>query len=133
RQGNTAAAAASLIQSDSILSLSEIADAGWLEPIVARGWIALRRSQLERGPKGAPWIERGLAHSERALQRGPNNPEALAIRGTLRLQKWLLRVSTDPVVLDTLLKNARRDLESAVAADPTLARANITLRYLSYQ
>jgi hypothetical protein len=35
--------------------------------------------------------------------------------------------------LDSLLKQARRNLESAVAADPTLARANITLSWLYYQ
>src|SRR5438046_4325410 len=55
------------------------------------------------------------------------------MHGTVVYQKWQLRVSPNPAVLDTLLKNARHDLESAVAAEPRLARANITLSYLYYQ
>jgi hypothetical protein len=74
-----------------------------------------------------------MAHAARALRRAPNNPEALALRGTARFDRYKLRQSPDPAALGALLASARSDLESAVAADPTLARANITLSYLYYQ
>jgi eukaryotic-like serine/threonine-protein kinase len=122
-----------LSQADSILALAERADSRWLEPIVARGWVALRRSQVERESGAVPWAEAGSRHAARALEHAPANPEALALRGTLHFRLWELRVSPDRSVLDTLLQSAKRDLEAAVAADPSLARANITLSHLYYQ
>jgi serine/threonine protein kinase/TolB-like protein len=133
RRGESADAAAALLRADSVLTAAEVADPSWLEPIVARGWLALRRADLEKGLKAAPQIDVALAHATRALQRVPNHPEAVALRGTSRFQKWRLRESPDPATLAGLLQNARRDLESAVAADPSLARANIALSYLYYQ
>jgi len=133
RAGNTAAAATTLAQVDSVLAAAEVADAAWLEPILARGWVALRRSELEHGLAGAPWIDAALGHATRALQRAPDNPESLALRGTSLYDRWKLRESPDPILLNRLLSSARSDLEAAVAADPTLARANITLSYLYYQ
>jgi serine/threonine-protein kinase len=133
RGGNSAAAAADLAQADSVLAAAEAADASWLEPVVTRGWVALRRSELEHGLAAAPWITAALGHASRALQRAPASAEALALRGTARYDKWKLRESPDNAALNELLTSARSDLETAVAADPTLARANITLSYLYYQ
>ena len=131
--GNTLVASSALLQADSVLAAAEAADGSWLEPILTRGWVALRHSELETGAGVEPWIVAALAHASRALQRSPNNPEALAVRGTARFDRWKLRQSPDPAALDALLSSARTDLETAVAADPTLARANITLSYLYYQ
>jgi TolB-like protein len=133
RQGNTPGVAATLARADSVLASAEAADAAWLEPVVMRGWVAVRRSQLERELSAVPWIDTALSHAARALQRAPNNPEALALRGTARFLRWQLRASPDPAVLARLLQDARHDLETAVAADPSLARANITLSYVYYQ
>jgi tetratricopeptide (TPR) repeat protein len=104
-----------------------------VEPIVTRGWVSLRRAELEKELSALPWIDTALAHAARALEHTPNYPEALALRGTARFQRWRLRLDPDPSALASQLQAARRDLESAVAADPTLARANITLSYLYYQ
>ena len=131
--GDKAAASRALQQADSALAAAESVDGSWLEPILTRGWVALRRSELEQGAAAAQWIATALGHASRAMELAPNNPEALALRGTARFDRWKLRESPDPAVLDALLASARRDLESAVAADPTLARANITLSYLYYQ
>lgn len=133
RRGDAATASTALSQADSVLSSAEATDGAWLEPVITRGWVALRRSELEHGLTAAPWIEAALGHAARALQRAPGNSEALALRGTARFDRWKLRESPDPGVLDALLSSARTDLEGAVAADPTLARANITLSYLYYQ
>jgi serine/threonine-protein kinase len=131
--GNTNSASAALVRADSVLAAAEAADPAWLEPIVKRGATAIQRSQLERELNAVPWVDVASGHAERALQRAPNNPEALALRGTSRFQRWRLRVDPNPAALDRLLQSARRDLETAVAADPRLARANITLSYLYYQ
>jgi tetratricopeptide (TPR) repeat protein len=121
-----------LAQADSILALTEVADASWPEAPIDRGWVALRRAQLEKGLDGLPFVDAGSRHAERALQRASNNPEALALRGTLTFRRYQIKASPDPATLDSLLQSARRDLESAVAADPSLARTNITLSYLYY-
>jgi len=133
RSGNTATASTDLSQADSVLAGAEAADAAWVEPVITRGWVALRRSELEHGLAAAPWIGSALGHATRALQRAPASAEALALRGTARYDKWKLRESPDNAALTELLASARSDLETAVAADPTLARANITLSYLYYQ
>ena len=133
RSGKSAAASSALAGADSALAAAESADGAWLEPVLTRGWVALRRSELEHGLAAGPWIDAAMGHAARALQRAPNNPEALALRGTARFDRYKLRESPDPAALNALLASARSDLESAVAADPTLARANITLSYLYYQ
>ena len=88
---------------------------------------------MEHGLAAAPWIAAADGHAARALERAPSNPEALALRGTARFDRWKLRESPDPAVLNRLLARARTALPAPVAADPTLARANITLSYLYYQ
>jgi TolB-like protein len=133
RSGKTADGIAALSRADSVLAATEAADRTWLEPVVTRGWLAYRRSQLESGSNAAPWLDTALTHATRALQRAPTNPDALALRGTVHYQQWQLRLNPDPPALAALLQSARRDLETAVAADPSLARANITLSYLYYQ
>jgi eukaryotic-like serine/threonine-protein kinase len=133
RAGNTASASIALVRADSVLAAAEVADGAWLEPILSRGWVALRRSELEHGVAAAPWITAADSFASRALARAPGSAEALALRGTARYDRWMLRESPDPAVLNRLLASARSDLEAAVAADPTQARANITLSYLYYQ
>ena len=76
----------SLIQSDSILSLSEIADAGWLEPIVARGWIALRRSQPHVAPL-APAQYSGARHENQGYRDRQVQAEKLARVTHIRHQR----------------------------------------------
>jgi tetratricopeptide (TPR) repeat protein len=112
--------------------LAQRADNRWVEPPRARGWIALRQAQLQRGVAALPWVQAGLEHAARALEAAPTDAEALALRGSLRYRHWQLRVAPDKAAQDTLLQRARRDLEGAVQADPSLARANVTLSHLYY-
>jgi len=120
---------------DSLAALAEAADGKWVDPIVLRGQIALRRSRLlEDAPREAVvWIRTGLGHAERALRMAPNDGSALELRGTLRYYQWLLRVTPDPGAAQALLQGARQDLEAAVQADPSLASAYSTLSHLYYQ
>ncbi len=122
-------------QADSLAALAEVADGKWVDPMVFRGQVALRRSRLlADDPRAAlPWIQTGLGHAERALRMAPTDGSALELRGTLRYYQWTLRVTADPVAAQALLQSARQDLRAAVEADPNLASAYSTLSHLDYQ
>lgn len=129
------AALAAFQEADSLAALAEAADAEWVDPIVFRGHLALRRSRLlaDDPPAALRWIQTGLGHAERALRMAPTDASALELRGTLRYFQWTLRVTPDPIAAQTLLQSARKDLEAAVQADPSLASAYSTLSHLDYQ
>jgi TolB-like protein len=131
RAGRADTAVALLAHADSLLAAAERDDRRWLDPVLERGWVARQRAGFESGA-AATWLEQGLAHARRALEREPTRPDALALRGTLRYELYGVREATDPRGAATLLRDAQADLEAAVAADPALADANITLSYLYY-
>lgn len=128
-----AGALLALTRADSVLSASEHVDPQWVDPTLARGWVALRRAQFEKGDAAKPWLDSASRHAAQAFQRAPNDARVLELRGTVSYRRWELRVDPDAAARDSLLNSARRDLEAAVEADPTLANANITLSYLYYQ
>ncbi|HEY6156164.1 MAG TPA: protein kinase [Gemmatimonadales bacterium] len=128
------AAQAAFRQADSLAALAEAADDKWVDPIVFRGQVAYRRARLSENPReSVSWIQTGLGHAARALRMVPHDGAALELRGTLRYFEWTLRITPDPVAAQTLLQNARQDLEAAVQEDPTLATAYSTLSSLYYQ
>src|SRR5690349_14807401 len=129
------AASAAFHQADSLAGLAEAADDKWVDPIVFRGQIALRRARLlqEQPREALGWIRTGLGHAERALRLAPTDGSALELRGTLRYYQWILHFTPDPAAAQALLQGARQDLEGAVQADPSLASAYSTLSHLYYQ
>ena len=131
---DTDAGLAELARADSTLMSAEVTDPSWVEPVLLRARVALNRASLTEGPfEARDWIEAGVEHAQRALDMDPGNADALALRGRLRYAHWNLRVTSDPQEWEDLLVQARRDLEAAVEADPTLAEAHIALSYLYYQ
>jgi TolB-like protein len=129
-----AAAHARYVGADSVAARSEQADPLWSAPIVFRSRIAYRLSRFTFDPDSArPWIARGLHHADRALGKNSGDPEALAIRGTLRYWKWLLLLGGDSVQTATLLRTAQADLETALDADPSLADAWSAVSHLYMQ
>lgn len=133
-------AAAALVQADSLLHRAEAFDPKWIAPTVARGRLALLMSFVPDTPSvrglapptqgsGAGGLSpaqilRGLDFADQALQRSPEAPEALALRGDLR---YRLAIYARPRGADTLLPLAERDLEAAIRARPDLAEAWSTL------
>ena len=99
---------------------------------VCRSWPVSVGVRIHREHEAVPWIEAGLGHAARVLEVAGNDPEALALRGSLRFGYWMLRVTPDPAEWEGLLNGAREDLEAAVQADPTLTRARINLSFLYY-
>jgi TolB-like protein len=123
--GDTSAARSALVEADSLLSRAAKLDAGWLEPVVERGWVVARQGGLRPGSHGTygqTRLDSGLALADEALRRRPGDPAALELRGSLR------------VVLgyggDSLQSAAASDLERAVAADSTRVWAWISLAEL---
>ncbi len=126
---------ASFVRADSLLALAQAIDPQWVEPVLVRGQIALRRARLT--PTNRVALAQGLKvaldGAEQALRIAPGHPPALELRGTVRYTMWLQQLSSDPAVQTRLLADARQDLEGATQADPTLASAFNTLSHLYYQ
>jgi serine/threonine-protein kinase len=121
--GDTAGSRHALDVADSLLRVTEQMEPGWVDPIVARGWVAAKRIQLALGTTAVAvrqWAPQGSAHAERALARRPMYPPALELRGFLRDVSWHYAGRSDP---DSLAA-AERDLRAAaVPENPAQARA----------
>ncbi len=122
-----------LIRADSVLAEAEAADSRWIEPVLARGWVAARRAAALRGDAGARVARVGLELAGRALAMDAANAEARELRGRLRYQLYNLRVTTDRAEWERLLAGAREDLEAATRTDPTRASAWVTLSEVLYE
>ena len=134
-KGDTSGVGKSFDRADSVYASAQSADPKWIEPVLGRGWIAFRRSRLVGyDPLAAkPWIEKGKKFAEEALALGPQNPDALQLRGELRYWSWLLTLEPDPDKAKQLLKDAQADLESAVKIRPSQAGAWAALSHLYNQ
>ena len=134
RDGELATALRSLTRADSLYTLAESHDRRWTVPTVLRGQVALTMADLADDPPagwsapdppsarpqyGSEWLHLGLQHAERALAMRADDPQALALRGTLRYLRWERRYLSDT---DSLAA-AERDLRAAVTSEPNLARA----------
>ena len=134
RDGELPTALRSLAGADSLYALAQQLDGRWSVPVVQRGLVAQTMADLADDPPagwsppetlstrpqyGPEWLLMGLRHAERALTMSPDDPEALALRGTLRFLRWERGYLTDT---DSLTAG-ERDLRAAVTSEPSLARA----------
>jgi serine/threonine-protein kinase len=119
---------------NSLLVAAASGDRSWVEPLIARGEVALSRARLvsERTDR-MRWIDSGLVFAGRAVETDPTSAAALALRGGLRFAKYRLTDPTDPAARSELLRNAEADLQNAVTADGTLAAAYATLSSIQYE
>ena len=132
KQGEGEAAVSPLEEADSLLAQAVVTDPGWIEPRLSRGWVAYQRGQAEEGRQQIEWLQSAVEHANEALGISSNDARALALRGTARFGLYQAQADLDQAARTRLLEDARSDLEDAVAADPTLASAFITLSYLYY-
>ena len=131
--GDTKAASRRFDAADTVLMQAEAADPRWWTPVTERGWLAYRQSRLAGSfDKGyyARWTERGLGLADRALQLGPNDPNAHELRGTLRYWRWLLNLSPGTEEAAKLLAGAEGDLRRSVELNPSQATAWNSLSHL---
>lgn len=109
-----------LLRADSLLARAELLDGHWIEPPIARGWVAGQLSDLSSSNEQVTWLTRGVRFADGALQITPGDPRALELRGTLRY--WLFQRGGDPAHLQSLI-DVEEDLRTAVTSNPGLARA----------
>ena len=131
--GDTKAASRRFETADTVLMQAEAADPGWSTPVTERGWLAYRQSRLAGSfdkSYYAQWTERGLGLADRALQLGPQDPNAHELRGTLRYWRWLLNLSPGTEEAAKLLSGAEADLRRSVELNPSQATAWNSLSHL---
>ncbi len=131
--GDTKAAARRFETADTVLMQAEAADPRWSTPVTERGWLAYRQSRLAGSfdkSYYAQWTERGLGLADRALQLGPEDPNAHELRGTLRYWRWLLNLSPGTEEAAKLLSGAEADLRRSVELNPSQATAWNSLSHL---
>jgi serine/threonine protein kinase/tetratricopeptide (TPR) repeat protein len=122
--GNTQDAIGFLQRADSLLAQAETADPQWVQPVIARGWLMWSIVRLLPEKAGSRQLELARVYADAAVRRSPNSAEALELQGTVfwELAKTAMSSTDARYVLA-----AERDLRSAVAIEPTLARAWGTL------
>ncbi len=131
--GDADAASRQLAGADTVLTKAEAADPRWVTPVTQRGWLAFRQSRLAGSfdkSYYARWTDLGLGFAERALQLGPDDPDANELRGTLRYWRWLLNLSPGTDEAARLLAGAEQDLRRSVELHPSQATAWNSLSHM---
>jgi len=129
-RGDEASARRALLKADSLLARAAALDTTWIEPMVERGWIARTLGGLYSASasfRDEELVREGIRHASAALRRRPGDPEALALRGALRVDLYRLGVVAEG---ESLAAAAESDLRFAVDLDPGLARAWVALAEL---
>jgi serine/threonine-protein kinase len=127
--GSRTAIAQLLSRADRLLESAEAEDLRWVQPPVARGWIALAVAGVEEGTNARrALLQKAQGHANRAMARDSTNPAVLELVGTVEWSRATLgyTAKTD----DLLAAAAREHLRAAVAHDSTLASAWATLSTL---
>jgi serine/threonine-protein kinase len=134
KSGDSAAATLSRSRADSLFARAAALDPQWVEPIVQRGRLALDAFRgTRRTFEAARWSEDGLKLAQQALMAAPRDPGALALRGTLRLERWRRHLEPDPRAAAALLAGAEQDLKQATTLAPGDAAAWSELARVYYE
>jgi tetratricopeptide (TPR) repeat protein len=132
-QGDAGGAAEALDSAETLLLESQRLDPKWMAPRLARAsLVSLRVIPFTRSGDTAAirrTFDASIALVDSVLSRNPRDAAALAQRGRLRWRKMNYPGGRwDSATVDS----ARRDLEAALAADSTLARAAADLSQLLF-
>ena len=112
-----AAHRALLARADSLLDGASRADAKWIEPYLARGWIRLQSADLAEEGQDSAALAEAVRFANEALRLRPGNPSALELRGSALFARW------QTVRTASIRDSAEADLQRAVTADETLTRS----------
>jgi len=125
--GDTVAARGRLQEADALLGKAESEDPSFVSPIVERGWVALEYASLggSSSVHDPDWTRVGVRHAERALEKDPDNPGALELRGVLL--DYLAEEAASDEEVDSLRSAAEQDLLRATELDETRSQAFVRL------
>jgi TolB-like protein len=129
--GDTTSASRVLVRADSLFGEAASRDPDWVNPVLNRGWVARTRAGLissSATTRDPELLESGIRFAEEALRRDPGNPEALALRGIIRVD--LFRAGNGGEDLEVLAREAEEDLRQAVQTDEGQAYAWVALAEL---
>ena len=132
RRGDAAATAAAYAAADSILGVAESLDAIWSRPAAMRAMLAYLRSRTVGNDQTEiqRYIDIGIAHADRALERNANDADALEARGTLRAWANVRLPYSSAAEKDRLVLAAQADLERATTINRNQAGAYAMLAAL---
>jgi eukaryotic-like serine/threonine-protein kinase len=119
------AAAEMLRRADSMLARAQVADSGWLRPLIDRSWALHDLALLEKGDRQISVDRASFRLADDAVRRAPNSPEALELRGTLRWQQ--VRQQEGIANGPALVRQAETDLRRALDLDSSRVKAWSTL------
>jgi serine/threonine-protein kinase len=134
KANDTVGASRARRRADSLLVRAAALDPAWPEPAVQRGRLALEELAVAAEPFTAQrWADSSTRAAEAALRLDPAHPGALALRGTVRLQRWRRHLEPDPRAAARLLAGAEADLKRATQLAPNDAAAWSTLARIYYE
>jgi serine/threonine protein kinase/tetratricopeptide (TPR) repeat protein len=138
--GGVQAALQQLAAADSELAKVETMDKKWAVPLIARGWIPHRKVLMVGfgDPGQIPkLLDKAGAFADTALALSPSDPHTLAnaleLRGTVRLFRWLNGLVAGDAASAKLIADAEADYRASIKANPLQASAWNALSYLLIQ
>jgi len=116
-----------LAAADSLFARAAALDPSWLEPVVARGWVARHLARIDRdGAQQA--LRTAILAADNVLERDSVYAPALELRGAARWQLVVLRAGGSERGED--VASARTDLNAALRLDSARVVAAATLSQL---
>jgi serine/threonine-protein kinase len=131
--GDVQGAVRRLAAADSELIAVQAMDRKWAAPLVARGWIPHRKVLMIGfgNPADIPkWLDQGGSLADSAVALSPTDADALELRATIRLFKWLYNPGMDVGPSMKLLADAEADYRAALKSNPLQASAWNALSFL---
>ena len=119
--GDTILARVELARADTLLARARGLDRRWATPLVERGWLAWHSRYLMGTLAPAwtdTWTRLGLRYADSALSLSPNDPDALALRGTSHYFRFVLGMGADAQAVRAGGDSAETDLRAATTTDP---------------
>ena len=132
--GDTTRAAGVFATADSLAGVAAERAPRWAGPPTLRGRIAHRRSLMTQRPgEAAPLLAAAAGYAAEAVRLGPDDADALELRGTVAYARVLAGLVRDSAAVRAQVDSAARDLKAAVAANPKQAGAWVWLSRVAYQ
>ena len=131
--GDVQGAARRLAAADSELMAVQAMDKKWAAPLVARGWIPHRKVlMLGFGdPSQIPkWLDQAGKLADSAVTLANTDADALELRATIRLFRWLYNPGMDVGPSMKLLSDAELDYRAALKSNPLQASSWNALSFL---